>query len=247
MDSLETIHNTVLSALRVQFKPRQDTLVAIATLLAFWPIYYVNATTDSIGTGLLFLLVGNLFLNVLLPVYYVVVVRNEALSNVGITTTGWTRALGLSVLLTVVFVWDLVSTAEGIPTSKLIPHVIAMGLVFWEPFFVHGWLQIRYERAFGPVPAIVLTGASFGLYHLGTYPLEGVLFLAGAGIFFAFVFRIVYRNLLVLWPLSWAVAASIGTLDGGFLFDWEFVFWWGMILVVTAIGLYGITQTQPDD
>ena len=86
-----------------------------------------------------------------------------------------------------------------------------------------GWLQLRFERAFGLLPGVVLAALSFGAYHLGTFPLTGVLGLVGFGLLYAVLFRVVGANLLVLWPLMWAVGSGIGTLQGGFAFSWDSV------------------------
>ena len=55
----------------------------------------------------------------------------------------------------------------------------------WEPFFVYGWLQLRFERAFGVIPGIALAAVCFGAYHIGTFPLSGVVTLLGLGVFLA--------------------------------------------------------------
>ncbi|MCL0049041.1 CPBP family intramembrane metalloprotease, partial [Dehalococcoidia bacterium] len=45
---------------------------------------------------------------------------------------------------------------------------LVMSTLFEEVFF-RGFLQTRFEKAFGIFPAIVLSGLTFSLYHLG-YP-----------------------------------------------------------------------------
>jgi membrane protease YdiL (CAAX protease family) len=63
----------------------------------------------------------------------------------------------------------------------------------FEEVFFRGFIQTRFEKAFGAIPAIMLSGLTFSLYHLG-YPnyrnlkLLFVLFLVG--MFFAIAFRI---------------------------------------------------------
>lgn len=226
----------------VRFDPNADTAVVFATLCVFWPIYYVSSDMLSLWSFGLFLVVGNLFLNVLFPVYYVVRIRGGSMAAVGLTSRGWWRALLVSTVLGIASVPGLLDAAGGMPTRDLLVHVLAMGLIVWEPFFVHCWLQLRYERAFGPLPGILLAGGSFGLYHVGTFSLALVLELALVGIVSAVVFRIVYQNLLVLWPLYWAIAASIGTLEGGVTFGWLAVVSWAVILVVTGIGVWMVAR-----
>ena len=65
--------------------------------------------------------------------------------------------------------------------------------VFEEVFF-RGFLQTRLEAAFGMMPAILLSGITFSLYHLGYEPYwrhaQILLVMALVGIVFAIAFRI---------------------------------------------------------
>jgi membrane protease YdiL (CAAX protease family) len=92
--------------------------------------------------------------------------------------------------------------------------VLFNAVILWEPFFVFSWLQLRYDRAFGILPGVVLTGLSFAAYHIGTYPPAGLVTLLISGLFFAAIFRPT-SNLLIVWPLAWCAGSSIGTLMGG--------------------------------
>ena len=75
-----------------------------------------------------------------------------------------------------------------------------------------------------------------GAYHLGTFGLSGVLIMAAFGISFGAVFRVT-RNLLSMWPLTWAICASIGTLNGGIFFHWSDVFIYAVILAIQLVGI----------
>lgn len=165
----------VSTATETRFEPGWDTAVAVLSLLALWGIYYYQSTSGSVGSLLLFLLVGNLGLTVLFPLYYVCYRRSGPLSAVGITADGWRRALFASAVGALALSPGLLSADE--PLGVLIPHVVATGLMLWEPFFVHGWLQIRFERAFGAGPGVVLAAAAFGLFHLGAVALTDLLVL----------------------------------------------------------------------
>ncbi len=242
MSSHALINRFVGAVKEIRFDPGQDTVVALVTLFLFWPVYYFSSAGETILDFFLWFVIGNIILNVLFPAYYVLHVRKEPISQLGIKREGWIPALVVSIVLVLFFFLPgLIEAAEGIPTEALIPHIIANGIILWEPFFVYGWLQNRYERAFGMVPGIVLAGISFGLYHVGTYPLEGVLTLAAYGLFFGVIYRLLKRNLLVLWPLTWAVASSIGTLEE-FLFDWSVVFIWAVVLAISVVGLWKMNK-----
>lgn len=49
--------------------------------------------------------------------------------------------------------------------------------------------------------------------------MEGLIVLFLTGTFYGLVFAIV-RNLVVLIPITWAIASTMGTIQGGFSFDW---------------------------
>jgi len=243
LSSHTLIHNFVASIKEIRFKPRQDTLLALVTLFLFWPVYYFSGAGETLLDFLLWFVIGNLILNVLFPAYYITIIKKEPIYQLGIKREGWIPALVVSIVLVLFFLPGLFEAAEGIPIEAVIPHIIANGIILWEPFFVYGWLQNRYERAFGTVPAIVLAGISFGLYHIGTYPLEGVFTLAAFGLFFGVIYRLLKRNLIVLWPLTWAVASSIGTVEE-FLFDWDVVFIWAIVLLISVIALWWMNVRQ---
>lgn len=238
--SVRTQASHAVSAVRdVRVEPGVDTVVAILSLLALWTIYYFQSTSDSLASVLLFLFVGNFALTVLFPLYYVVLVREEPLSAIGLTTRGWKRALVGSTIAALVLLPGLLSANE--PAAVLLPHVVTVGLMIWEPLFVHGWLQLRFERAFGTVPGIVLAAGAFVLFHVGAVAPAGLLALSFFGVVHAALFRVFDRNLLVLWPILWAVGSSQGTLES-VVFGWEEASAYVAILLGTAIAIYAVRK-----
>lgn len=112
----------VSTATETRFEPGWDTAVAVLSLLALWGIYYYQSTSGSVGSLLLFLLVGNLGLTVLFPLCYVCYRRSEPLSAVGITADGWRRALFASAVGALALSPGLLSADE--PLDVLVPHVV---------------------------------------------------------------------------------------------------------------------------
>lgn len=195
------------------WQPEADTRIAALTLLGFSLCYYAGAAVNGI-----FLWIGILFFGTLIPLWTVLRKRGEPLAGLGITGKHLVLSLVLSLILGAGSAYQLMAlaTEQGVGIAA---HLAANFLVLWEPFFVFGWLYLRWERAFGWLPAIVLTGLGFVLQHLGSVPLAAA---AGFGIFaimFASVFALV-RNLAVLWPLFYPVASGIGTLQAGFAMGW---------------------------
>lgn len=224
-----------------RFDPGVDTALAFASVPVMWAVFWANAhygTEDPLVLVLVFMIFGNLALNVIGPAWYVLRVRGEPLAELGMTLDRWWLSLAISLGIAVWSHGELARVAgeAGLTGNALVAHVVFNGLVFWEVFFVYGWLQLRFERAFGIAPAIVLAALGFAAYHLGTYPLEGVLGLAGFGLGFGCLFRLT-RSVLALIPFAWAVTCSIGTIQGGFIANWPAV---GAYVIIVAIQLTAI-------
>ena len=221
----------------LRWRPRGDTAVALLTVVLMVGLYYANTRAQGpVFSLVVFVILTNGVLNVLFPAYYVLVVRREGLNQLGITRRWWWLALLLSVVVSVLFWPQLQQVAAQQPNiDLLLPLLLANGLILWEPFFVYGWLQLRFERAFGVIPGIALAAVCFGAYHIGTFPLSGVVTLFGLGVFFGVLFRAAGGNLLALWPLTWAVTSSIGVLEGGFGFGWSDVATYALLLVVQVV------------
>jgi membrane protease YdiL (CAAX protease family) len=209
-------------------------------------LYYANTRAQGPVFSLVaFVIVTNGILNVLFPAYYVLVVRREGLAQLGITRRWWWLALLLSVAVSVLFWPQLQQVAAQQPNIDLLPLLLINGLILWEPFFVYGWLQLRFEQAFGVLPGIALAALCFGAYHIGTFPLSGVVTLFGLGVFFGVLFRVAGGNLLALWPLTWAVTSSIGVLEGGFGFGWSDVTTYALLLIV-QVALMALMARRAD-
>lgn len=224
--------NAIKSLFTFRWSPGRDTVIALLTALLMIPVYFVGTHDQNGHAGLfIFVVFGNGILNVLFPAYYLLILRKERPDELGITTHRLWLAVLLSIVCSVLMWKGLQREIASHPDVELLPQLIFNGIILWEPFFVFGWLQLRFERAFGILPGIVLAAASFGAYHLGTYPLSGVLGLIIFGLFFAVLFRTT-KNLLTVWPATWAVASSIGTLQGKMFFGWDQIAIYAVLLVV---------------
>ena len=234
MIALSAPRRTVLGKRLKAFtwQPEADTFIALFTLLAFSLCYYAGTSINSI-----FLWCGILVFGTFIPLWTVLHRRGESLERLGITRKFLVTSLIVSFVLGAGSAFQLITLANA-SNANIASHLVANFLVLWEPFFVFGWLYLRWERAFGWLPAIALTGLGFTIQHLGSVPLAAA---AGFGVFaimFAVVFALV-RNLVVLWPLFYPVASGIGTLQAGFVMGWDdagisaillvlqlLIFWW---------------------
>lgn len=85
-------------------------------------------------------------------------------------------------------------------------HLLPIGIAplimttFFEEFLFRGFIQGRIEQQFGWLPAIIISGLMFSLYHLG-YPgfrtFEDLLILFAVGIGFAVAYKLSDNNLFV--------------------------------------------------
>lgn len=199
-----------------------DLYVALGTLLIMWACYYgyMNIYKNNIvATALIFILFANIILAVIFPVWWTVLHKKGSLSELGITKNLLCVSLGISTILAISRGINLPDLIVGINWA---PHLIMSALIFWEPFFVFGWLQSRYEKSFGIIPAIILAAASFAFYQLGSVSPEQLV-----GLFFFYIllggaFGLT-KNIFTLWPIYWCIGSSVNSLSVGIKVGWDAV------------------------
>ncbi len=151
--------------------------------------------------GLLF------FAGVLIPVGYIRFLRREAFREIGITKQRWKLSILIGLVATIVFV---IPPLIGAGVSRLGDLSILLPLLmlvlvsgFFEAVFFRGFLQLRFDGAFGIIPGILIASAMYSLYHIG-YPgwvtPENIMTLFVVGIVYAAVFRTT-RSVLNQWPI----------------------------------------------
>lgn len=97
-------------------------------------------------------------------------------------------------------------------TGKIIPwRLLPMGVIplimttFFEEFLFRGFFQNEFEKNFGVLPAILISGLMFSLYHIG-YPgfrtFGNILLLFAVGVGFAVAFKLSDNNLIVAYFLN---------------------------------------------
>jgi hypothetical protein len=115
-------------------------------------------------------------------------------------------------------------------------------LCLWEPFFIHGWLQLRFERAFGVLPGVLIAGFGLAIFHVGSTPSQSLLAIFISGIVYAALFRLT-RNPLALWPLGWGLASAVGTVQTGTTFTWMIVATY-IVIIVLQLGFVAFVGRQ---
>lgn len=218
----------------VRFNPGRDTAIAAGTLLGLWLTYYLGSLPGLDWV----LLVGIIVFGTIIPAWTVFHLLKGDWADLGITGRRLVLSLIVSAVLGAGSVYQALTLARAQNVDP-VPHLLGNVLVFWEPLFVFGWLFLRWEKAFGWLPAIPLVGLGFTLQHVGAVPFPTALGFGAFGVFFAVIFALT-RNLLILWPLFYGVASGIGTLQAGFTFGWDEVLSSAILLVAQIAILVGI-------
>ncbi len=130
----------------------------------------------------------------------------------GVKAIGFTgKKTALSLLLDIVFAAALLAMflKEGRPQGILeaknlyaASYILVAGI--FEMAFIYGYLRACFEKAFGIIPAIILTAAFYSFHHAGFQP--EFLHLFFVGLMYCAVYYIT-QNLLIVFPFFWAVGA----------------------------------------
>lgn len=97
-------------------------------------------------------------------------------------------------------------------SGKMIPwNLLPAGIVplimttFFEEFLFRGFFQNKFEKKFGALPAIPVSGLMFSLYHMG-YPgfrtFGDILLLFAVGVGFAAAYKLSGSNLIVAYFIN---------------------------------------------
>ncbi|MGJ3508687.1 CPBP family glutamic-type intramembrane protease [Enemella sp. A6] len=219
----------------VRWQPGRDTLWAGLSIPLMWAVYWGNTMLGNqqslLALGLWFV-VGNLVVCTLLPAWVVTRVAGEGWAGLGFTKRRWWLALGLTLFFglgSLPFYFQQAAAAGVAPVEHLAYNLV----ILWEPLFVAGFLQLRFTRAFGWLPGIILATLGFAAYHVGSVPAVVLATFVGSGLTYC-VLMAFTRNIWTLFPLAAGVSSAIGTLQAGLSFEWS-TFWMGLVVLVFQV------------
>jgi len=217
----------------VRWNPSHNSRVALLTLLGMVVAYAVMGWSSN--NMVVWALIGLIVVPVLavgVPVYWTTVVERQPISSLGITTHNWLPSLALGIVASFIEVGPLLVNGVPIESSEQwLPMAIAGAASLFEPLFVFGWLQQRFEKDFGVLPAILLAAASFGLYHIGFLP-EAMSGQFTSAVVYGVFFRLT-SNLLVTWPLLWAVSTAKICIGAEICFaNWSFAMTYVVLMLI---------------
>lgn len=211
----------------LRWQPTRDTWVAFGVGLAVIALSTLLLLgRDTSREGVAFFALRDLAMvfgfGFVVPVGYTLFVERNPLSELGLTRHRWALNLAVNAVLAVLLALQF--TAETPAGASLSMTPVTMGAIFYlmvtgifEMLFFYGFLQLRFERAFGIIPAIALAAALYSLHHIGFQipleadPIGGLVKLFLVGVMYMSVFRI-SRSLLILYPFFWGVGAGYDLL-----------------------------------
>lgn len=146
------------------------------------------------------------------PLYFILIRQRESLSVLGIHKEKWKSSLLIDLIFaTALFFMFLQGNTHpvifNLQSLFAISYIFAAGI--FEMVFIYGFLRYIFEKAFGIIPAIILTAVFYSLHHAGFQPEFLKLFWVGG--MYVSVFYITH-NLLIIFPLFWGVGAAFDVL-----------------------------------
>jgi uncharacterized protein len=174
-------------------------------------------------------------LGVALPAFYTVLKRRRLLADVGLTSRFLLISLVLSVLLGLDTYRNTLATLNVTWSSSYVPLImLALTVGLFEAVFFRGWMQLRFEEAFGLLPGIGLGALFYALYHVGYgMTVNEIAFLFGIGLLYAVVFRLT-KSIFILWPFYTPIGGLYTNITSGLTMPFEATY--GFLLTLGLMG-----------
>jgi hypothetical protein len=208
-----------------------------------WVSYYgvVNwYGSNLVASLILFVVITNTLLNVIFPIWWVVAHKKQPLSELGITKRFILLSLSISILLAL---WRGINLPELVQGADWVPILLFSAFNFFEPLFVFGWLQTRYEKSFGIIPAIILSASSFVLYQIGSANLSGLAALFIVYLVLATAFGVT-KSVFSVWPIYWCIGSSVNILSLNMRYGWDMAMVYAVILIIQLGFIYYFYKRQ---
>lgn len=174
------------------------------SLLLLVLIIISNSLAAFIGIPLYYVFynfISGLVLCTAIPTCYIVK-HKESFASIGIKPLKVRQFLVLFAFIVFSIGGQLSHTDLHKLRYDLIPVCILPMIMttFFEEFLFRGFMQTRFEKRYGWIPAVLLSGLMFSIYHLG-YPgfrnVQSLLVLLAVGIGFALSYKLSGNNLIV--------------------------------------------------
>lgn len=181
-----------------------------------------------------------LFLGFFTPIYYILITKKKNLSVLGIHKKRLTVSLIINMvasisLLTMFISKNTENISFNINSFYAITYILVAGI--FEMIFIYGFLRYEFERAFGILPAILITAIFYSLHHAGFQPEFTKLFFVGIMYVTVFYFT---QNIFSIFPFFWGVGAIWDVLvnsDAGNQIKNETSFIIAILMFIAMIGI----------
>lgn len=146
-------------------------------------------------------------LGYIFPLYFILIRENENLQVLGIHKDKLKSSLLINIifaaaLLTMFLLKKSQPVTFNLQSFFAITYILVAGI--FEMIFIYGFLRYQFERAFGIIPAMILTAVFYSFHHAGFQPEFMKLFWVG--IMYVAVFYITH-NIFIIFPFFWGVGA----------------------------------------
>lgn len=203
---------------KMQFKPNMDTVYAIilGSVIITLSYFLSFSTNQEIIDKTLFFIIRDILMificGFIIPVCYVTLYKKESLEGLGITKKYWKVSLIINILLGGMLLISSL-TEPGAEKHVLTLTCTSAGQLFYyifigifEVLVFYGFMREKFEKAFGIIPAILLTAAFYSIHHISLVESGNYIELFFVGIMYCAVYRIT-KNVLIIFPFFWFVGA----------------------------------------
>ena len=208
----------------------------IMVLLSIAMTLFNNEISNIILRDILMIL----FLGFFTPTYYILIIKKKTLSVLGIHKKKLTASIAINVITAISLLAMFISkNTEDIVLNIYSFYAIAYILVagIFEMVFIYGFLRYEFERAFGILPAILITAIFYSLHHAGFQPEFTKLFFVGIMYVTVFYFT---QNIFSIFPFFWGVGAIWDVLvnsEAGNHIKNETSFIIAILMLISMIGI----------
>jgi len=198
-----------------RWQPSYETLVPAVTGLIVISLSVALITVQELPwLGIVIRDIIQVFLvGILFPLVYVQRSGNR-FAEFGLSLKKWYIFLPINLVLGALLLFMFLSESPPPADFRLNAPVLwkaayVICAVFFELVFFYGFLRTLFERAFGIIPAIVLTALFYAFHHIGFQPEYTKLFFVGL------LYTIVYRlgnSALLIFPFFLGVGGTYDVL-----------------------------------
>lgn len=174
-------------------------MVLLSTAMAL----FHNEISNIILRDVLMILILGFFT----PIYYILIIKKKNLSVLGLHKNKLIASLVINIITGISLLAMFISENTedivfNINSFYAMTYIFAAGV--FEMVFIYGFLRYEFERAFGILPAILITAIFYSLHHAGFQPEFTKLFFVG--IMYVTVFYFTY-SIFSIFPFFWGVGA----------------------------------------